>query len=384
MSVPDAELKIQLQKNHTLNDIEAMIRRLSTSKARSLDVWLPTYLGAQLFKDTLIVGLLAFAANRGIRTRVVDWIANPDDSHLDERFGTTLEGLASLEYAEEIVDSQKHSVRSRVYKHRRGVVEKDGVKTPEVTGGKSLTFCAFDPEMPIPIGFASIGSRAAFVRTFLDIRRDFFEIGVDQRFSRQVDDAVAGFAYELWQNGFQHGRLNESHFAIKGMRYLRVRKHVGYDRNEFIERGDGFPELQSYLDHTIPMSGTFKLYEVTIADNGLGIVERFLSTQPKFRAEVLTIDDHSRFLNRIINEALSSKLNQAGAGHGLEHSLRAVRELRGFVSVRSGLSWLYHAFGDPRCDKLGAQLVDVVHRDHLAPLGTHFSLLYPLKNPVSM
>ena len=60
-----------------------------------------------------------------------------------------------------------------------------------------------------------------------------------------------------------------------------MRKHVGFDRNKFIERAEGFPELQSYLDREIiipqktgpyPDPKSFKFYEVTIADNGLGIV----------------------------------------------------------------------------------------------------------------
>ena len=392
MTIPETRLKLELKKHHTLPEIERMILSLSTTSEKYLDVWLASDLGAQLFKDSLIVGLLGFAAKRGINTRVLDWIPAPSDSRLQERFGTTLEGLAALEYANEIVDSQKKDLYDRVYKHRLAVVEKDGIATPEKTGGQSLTFCAFDPTMPIPIGFSNIDTRASFVRTFLNIRRDFFEVGVNQRIPEPIDDAVAGFVYELWQNSLQHGRLNESHEVIKGMRYLRVRKHVGFDRNKFIERAEGFPELQSYLDREIiipqktgpyPDPKSFKFYEVTIADNGLGIVERLLATRPEYRSHVVTEQDRSRFLNQIIDEALSSKLTQTGAGDGLGNAIRAVRQLRGFLSVRSGSSWVFHSAGDDPRGGSQAQLDDVKHSGPLASLGTHFSLIYPLRSPVT-
>ena len=172
MTIPETRLKLELKKHHTLPEIERMILSLSTTSEKYLDVWLASDLGAQLFKDSLIVGLLGFAAKRGINTRVLDWIPAPSDSRLQERFGTTLEGLAALEYANEIVDSQKKDLYDRVYKHRLAVVEKDGIATPEKTGGQSLTFCAFDPTMPIPIGFSNIDTRASFIH--LDISKGLF------------------------------------------------------------------------------------------------------------------------------------------------------------------------------------------------------------------
>ena len=42
---------------------------------------------------------------------------------------------------------------------------------------------------------------------------------------------MGGFVYVVWQNSLQHGRLNETQEVIKGIRYIRVRKHVGFDRN---------------------------------------------------------------------------------------------------------------------------------------------------------
>ena len=380
----DAKLTFKVQKANTLLDIEDMIHSVTASKARSVDFWLAKDLGSQLFKDTRIVCLFAAAASRGIHTRVIDWLGNPDERHLAERFGETLEGLGSLEYGDEIVDAKKYSIDTQIRHYRLSVVEKNGIKTPEKTYGKSLTFCAFDPEMPTPVGFAGISGKSDFIRRFLQYRRTCFEIGVGEGFSDQVpegaDRAIASFAYELWQNAFQHGRLDKDNRDIKGMRYLRVQKHIGHNKRMFIQRAAGFPELRSYLTREIPASGTFKFYEITIGDNGLGIVERFLATRPEFASGALTYEESASLLNRIINESLSSKRSQSGAGHGLEQAIAAVLQLRGFVSIRSGSLWLYYAAGEDANGQVKSRLLSVRHQSTLASVGTQFNLIFPLTN----
>jgi hypothetical protein len=247
-------LRLDLLRGQTLLDIESLIQTVSQSKETSIDVWLATELGPHLFKDTLIASLFAFAASHRKHLRVVDWTANPSTEHIKERFGTTIEGLAGLEFAQEIVDSKKADLRSQIQNLRFAAIEKNGIRTPEKTGGKILTFCAFDPELPTPLGFVGIEGKASFIRRLLGVRKEFFEIGVGEGFSQQIsrsaDQAVAGFAYELWNNGFQHGRFDAQHRAIRGMRYLRLRKHVGIERSKFIDRANGFPELQHYFPNT--------------------------------------------------------------------------------------------------------------------------------------
>jgi hypothetical protein len=262
------------------------------------------------------------------------------------------------------------------------VIEKQGIKTPERTTGQSLTFCAFDPEEPIPIGFAGFKGKPAFTSEFIRYRRDCFEVGQGEGFSdsvpKAVDDQLASFAYELWQNSFQHGRLNSTNGNIRGMRYLRVQKHVGLAKSEIVERAEGFGELRSYLDRETSGPGPFKFYEVTIADNGLGILERFLATRPEYAQTIHTREDAVTFTNRIINEALTSKLSQSGAGHGLEHALDAVRRVRGFVSLRSGNTWLYQAFNKETATLDEHRMHEVACGCELASVGTQFNLIFPL------
>jgi hypothetical protein len=378
-------LTIKLLKAHTLIQVEEQIREVSQSTAKDLDVWLARDLGPKLFKDTRIVCLLAAAASRGMRVRVIDWytdVAGEFTASTTDRFGTTLEGIASLEYATSIVNSQRTSIDDLIRHLKRAIIEKEGIKTPEKTSGQALTFCAFDPDEPIPLGFVGFDSKSTFMGKFREYRRNCFEVGSGAGFSDRipadVDGQLAAFAYEIWQNGLQHGRLDRLNQDIVGMRYLRIQKHVDYNKAAFLERATGFAELQSYLDREIQGTKAFTFYEVTIADNGLGIVERFLATRPEYGQGKLTRDAVNALINLIIDQALSSKLSHSGAGHGLELAIDAVRKLRGFISVRSGNSWLYQAFHHHAVGREGSQLLNVDCTSALASVGTQINLLFPL------
>jgi hypothetical protein len=380
-------LTVKLLKAHTIIQVEEQIHNISRSTAKNLDVWLARDLGPKLFKDTRIVCLLAAAASRGMRVRVIDWYSDLADEFTattTDRFATTLEGIASLEYATSIVNSQKASIDDLIRPLKRVVIEKEGIKTPEKTSGQALTFCAFDPDEPVPLGFVGFDSKSTFMSKFREYRRNCFEVGTGAGFSDRVPAAVdaqlAAFAYEIWQNGFQHGRLDRMNQDIVGMRYLRVQKHVDYNKASFLNRATGFRELHSYLDREIQDSKAFTFYEVTIADNGLGIVERFLATRPEYRQQALTKESASALVNLIIDQALSSKLSQPGAGHGLELAIDAVRKLRGFISIRTGNSWLYQAFHHRADDGEGPQLINVDCTVTLAPVGTQINVLFPLSD----
>jgi hypothetical protein len=376
-----ADVTLKILKSQSVTDLERMIHDLALMKARSLDVWLSRDIGGQFFKDARIVALFAFAASKEMQIRVIDWHSLLDDTELAERFGRTLEGIASLEYADKIVSAQKVGIDHRIRTLRQQVIEKNGIKSPESTAGKSLTFCAFDPEAPTPLEFASMNGKADFIKRFSYYRRECFEKGVGEGFSERlpatIDHQLSSFAYELWENTLQHGRLDETGRELKGMRYLRVQKYIDYNRAAFLKKAEGFTELEQYLNKHVPESGTFKFYEISIADHGLGIVARLLATRPEM-ANILPMDSPEDCINMIMDRALSSKLSQAGAGHGLERALAAVRYLQGFVSLRSGSAWLYYASEVQTPVGQRPKLTSVRFTEPLASIGTQLNLIFPL------
>ena len=226
-----------------------------------------------------------------------------------------------------------------------------------------------------------MNGKADFIKRFSYYRRECFEKGVGEGFSERlpatIDHQLSSFAYELWENTLQHGRLDETGRELKGMRYLRVQKYIDYNRAAFLKKAEGFTELEQYLNKHVPESGTFKFYEISIADHGLGIVARLLATRPEM-ANILPMDSPEDCINMIMDRALSSKLSQAGAGHGLERALAAVRYLQGFVSLRSGSAWLYYASEVQTPVGQRPKLTSVRFTEPLASIGTQLNLIFPL------
>ena len=126
-----ADVTLKILKSQSVTDLERMIHDLALMKARSLDVWLSRDIGGQFFKDARIVALFAFAASKEMQIRVIDWHSLLDDTELAERFGRTLEGIASLEYADKIVSAQKVGIDHRIRTLRQQVIEKNGIKSPK-------------------------------------------------------------------------------------------------------------------------------------------------------------------------------------------------------------------------------------------------------------
>lgn len=399
---------LQVSKKSTIRDLEDLTAHLTTNQSGSVDVWLPRELGTQFFKENRVTSLLAMAA-RDQTLYVTDWIGDADIAQTRARFGTRIEGLASLTYAAEIRNARKErpdigeqELKRVVIEERGGIAEPEpheDSRKAEAPGGPkrrgegsrahSLTFCAFDhqdprQDAPIPIALSAVNTKEAFIQQFIKYRHKYFEKGraedYGKRVSRDSDRALASFVYELFENSYQHGRLNYSHELIKGIRYVCLRKHIDYNKTAFIKRAASFPELQKYLHQTISKSGTFIFYEVSVSDHGLGIIDRFLATRPEFRSGTIIPNLNARIslLNRIIREALSSKY-QTGAGHGLRRALAAVDTLQGFLSLRTDRLWVHHTSANASSRDATPQLIPVGVSENL-PLvaGTHFNMLFPL------
>ena len=78
----------------------------------------------------------------------------------------------------------------------------------------------------------------------------------------------------------------------------------------------------------------------SVSDFGYGIVDHFLSSQ---RGAQYRGYDRRKLLHKLIHEELTSS-NDPGAGKGIQKALVAAREMRGFVSVRTGEFWLAQSF----------------------------------------
>lgn len=376
-------IQIRLPKRVSLGDIEGLLLDLESRGDYSSIVWMPREFAPTFFLESRVTALLAATAQAG-SLQVRDWIQKNawNREQALRRFTGSIEGIASLKYSRQMSNAGEHIDLglSDCVSHllETGGVIEDHPTTP-LSPGTPQTFCALDGEAPEPVRLAGLlGGRDRFINRFLSERRDFLQRAYGDKKAQELslgrDRELGSFVYELFQNAHEHGRLDGTGIAIAGLRFLRLRKHIHYDFGGLIQRAASFDELKQYLCALKGRNTRPELYEVSVSDHGLGITRRLVASRPD-----LGLSDDSLSVNDVIAQALSSKRDRPGAGHGLGRALDAVSRLHGFISIRTGRIWLYRdlALSDRSRE----------HR-HLLPVGspvlaeipgTHVNLLFPLR-----
>jgi hypothetical protein len=148
---------------------------------------------------------------------------------------------------------------------------------------------------------------------------------------------------------------------------------VSYDKKQLIEYADQFDELNAYISKL--KKGNANFYEISISDNGLGIINRFLATRPEYKsnADFFRLSEAEK-INEIINKSLSSKPFE-GSGRGLAIALNSIRELSGFASLRTGNTWAYFDGLNKEVTNLSFQRVN---KDVSPMRGTNYNILIPI------
>jgi hypothetical protein len=371
MPAENDRFRLTVNRRSTLSEIEELLSRLAASHAEEVEVWLPRDIGTTIFIESRVTALIATAA-RNRRLRIIDWIQSGREGH-EKRFGCQVEGIAALQYANEIRNAQQGEVPIRLDRVQDRLESQEGIAEDD-PNGRTMTYCAFDQDVSQqPLAFARVRNKAEFGTQFIKrFKRAFqkdrvvFTTAPDTPIHRLSD-----FVYELFENTFSHGSLDRNGKVMPGFRFFRLQRHVAVSREQLSSRAEGFPELQEYFERVAEPQGTSKFYEISISDHGLGIVDRFVASRPDYRFQSDADDER---LREIIDKALSSKLHQAGAGHGIGRALKAISDLKGFVSLRLGDIWLCGGSTIGAGETGAHGLVRV--RSGLAKVaGTHFNVI---------
>jgi hypothetical protein len=362
-----------------------METKLQSSTGKTT-IWLAKDIQTQIFVDTRIAGLIAGAARRG-PVDIVDWGADGSRNRSIERLSSSPEGVAAALFSNEILLESGVPIPDTKDTVIQNIIAFGGQAEPKPAEGtigssrKTLTIYAFDDRDPRPIALSKSDDYFSFKSNFEKSRRAYFEHGLGENYSQKMaistNDAVSRFIFEIFQNAFRHGRRSaRQDIIVPAMRYIRMKKHIGSSSN-FSKRAAGFSELETYLGKIKPSANQLSFVEVSIIDNGIGIVNRFLSTNPKYRDSTSDPDFKHRLINLIVAKALSSNAEHSGAGNGLRNALRAVSEVRGFVSIRSGDSWVYYSGQDKLNLEFPFQRKSA--STTISPIcGTQVCMLYPL------
>jgi len=351
-------------------------------------IWIARDFQTQFFVDTRLAALIASASKRRGVT-IVDWGGGGEVDDVVARLISSPEGVAAALLATkiltesgcEVIDAQETTLRKII--EAGGRAEPRALEPGHHLPSKTLTIYAFDERDPKPLSLSKSEDYISFKSVFEKWRRLYFEPGIGSNYIRRVgisnSDAISRFIFEIYQNAFRHGRRSERHDIIQpAMRYLRMKRHIGV-LESLTKRAEGFEELQSYLISSVRKKKESMFFEVSLIDNGIGIVDRFLSTNPSYKERSKDPDFKHWLINEIVSKALSSNAEHSGAGHGLRNALSAVKEVGGFVSIRSGDVWIYYS-GREKLDFAQAFKKQKRSVQLSQACGTQVSMLYPMSD----
>ena len=285
----------------------------------------------------------------------------------DEAFQTSTPALLALQHGatvvnargDELLHSQK--VRQYVVDRRQGVLGTES--------GHWRCIVEFDPGTGVApaldLGSDPRRRLLLMVRSFLN---DMKVGAIGRRFERQdvgYRKTALEFLLELHANGWEHAS------ACRGIRTLKIAKHI-YTRGERLrDKARSFPELERYVAAQ-PSIGAVNLVEASVSDFGPGILGGFMASPA---AERFAGMPGHEVLDLLLHRKLSRKAGDPNAGLGILNALEAAKAMSAFVSLRTGEFWYVL---DGSAPEGGARLrpregdVRFPHVD-----GTHWQLLYP-------
>lgn len=371
-----------------MRDIENSLSSLP--REGSIEIRLPRNHQKNFFKDSWLTSLINNAAGKNSHLTIFDYTDEGIDA-LSERFARSLVGLMAAYMAERIENNRKEFISIDVHEMIEKIVFDDrGLFEQTEAGGKTFSFLSFDAaesdgksvNAPRPM-VLSAATKSEFIEKFLRIKREIidkvFGLGpqislFDDTFERERDLAI--LIYELYENTNQHGRYNERGELIKGIRSFNIKRHIG-SKKDMLQQADSFEPLRHYLDCF--EKGELKFYEISISDNGLGVINRFLASRPDYKsdAEFMGLSSLEK-LNQIVDRSLSSKLF-SGSGKGIRTALSNIRALHGFLTLRTNDCWTYY---NGKVDDQSAQWKPVAQQVEFADIrGTSYNILLPVTNP---
>ena len=380
---------IDVTTNETLADLEKKITEIRSLKnGESLIFRMSRNTSQRPFVSSRLAALFATAQSQQIQIIIVDWHNVWESKDAYKVFRNTLGGLAAASYGTQFCNTANipppFDVKSIIVDVAMsgGMLE---LESEETDVGRSLTYCSFDPKYPEPaILTGLIYNKKDFSSHFVSRLRKHFEKEEEHEsedlFGIKPEFTLADYIFELYQNGYEHGRYAKSkREIISGLRFVFIRKHIVHNEKHLPPLAKDFPELEEYLARRYELSKGLKYYEVAISDQGLGMLERFLADCKDEYEGQLTKDKCLELLQGLLIGKLTSKTNSPSAGKGLRQAIFATKKLNGFLSIRTDRFWLYCSFPDNSAQPI-EELKEVKYQGVLPMIaGTHLNAIFPLQ-----
>ena len=377
----DDPKKLKLTGSSDLFECERILSLIDRASTPTI-LTLPKNDRKLFLKDLRVVALIsAVSRNANVQCK---WHHSISSANHD-----SLLGLAGTVYRVPPIEGHKFA---SLDKAKFALAQSRNILEDPPGSRETLTISAIDETTRSqPVALSALSEKAKFIEKFGNYVREHFDEGISEDFSTSigpnlfddgssVEECIYGFVHELYQNTFYHGSLDEAQKTIPGLRLIRMRKRIGHGNSlaDFLQGANQFSELEKYLRENTPQNKPFKFYEISISDNGMGILSRFRAVkEPTFRGELSTPQKNLVRLNEIIAKSLSSDARKSYIGQGgLQKALRAVDTIQGFVSLRTNNLWVYRSPEDANAVSKDRWLKPVANVGELSNIpGTHFSLI---------
>jgi hypothetical protein len=307
--------------------------------------------------EVLAWGLKAWPQTRGVAEH-------------DEAFQVSIPSLLALQRGATVSPETNRSLKVDATKVRRYVSERrSGLLGQD--SGHWRCLVEFDPEEASAAALGANGDRrGAFLKLVREIL-DKLQVGSLGRRQGGQDighrRTALEFLWELHMNGWEYAS------GERGVRVMRLAKHLYGGRDDLQEKAGSFRELSEYIGRQ-PTHGAVNLVEASVSDFGPGILGGFLATDAGRSHHGR---DRAELLDGLLHRKLSSKIADPNAGLGIFNALRAAKAMYAFVSLRTDEFWLTMDGSSP---EPGARLIP--REGRFEPVvGTHWQLLYPDMTP---
>lgn len=346
--------------------------RIAAFEARVASDW-----GRYLFKEQwsglgIAPGLAVADQSRVLAWGLADWPSLRGTAEFDEAFQVSVPSLLTLQRGGAVSPEGNPDAVVNPINVRRYVAERRGGLLGRQSG-QWRCLVEFDPEADTAAALEIDGDRRGAFHKLIRNMLARLEVGALGR--RQASQDIGArrtlleFLYELHTNGWEYAS------AERGVRFLRVAKHLYSTREELIDKAGSFQELAHFISRQSAF-GTVNLVEVSVSDYGPGILDGFLATDaaPRHRNKA-----RADLLDELLHTKISSKITDPNAGLGIFNALKAARAMYAFVSLRTGEFWLTM---DGSADD---GRVRMRRRPGSFPpvVGTHWQLVYPDMTPAS-
>ncbi len=356
---------IRIPSDCTAIEVESLLNEVFSKPGQSLYVPIKIARSASFGISALLVLTIAryFQINRqDARIEVSPEVFINEDSA--NRFAGTLHGMAAVWLTHSAANVDGADTRRLLLRAVAPyVLAMADRRLTETIRGPHVLLCCFQPAkhefLPYLYSKPERGSRdpdtgreVVSVRSqgeFLSLLRDFqlkVSIGVDRMFNEGQLLTMASLLFQLFKNADVHTVVDEfGDSYTKSMCGVMVRRVTLGGASEIEAYAGKDRNLGSFLSRNTTGKATGAFVELTVFDTGPGMVSRLLRKNGDAGTLLKNVSLEQEFeYTKQCFEVHKSSQSTSGHGDGLDLALRALAQLKAFMSLRTGRMSLLQDF----------------------------------------